>query len=88
MSAREDRSSDRKKVRFPPPKAWDPEAKWTQKCVMFQECGEKHSLARCEVFKKMTPQQRLKKKEERELCRLYYHHLQGEGLLVPGQGAQ
>jgi hypothetical protein len=55
MATREDRSADRKKVRFLPPKAWDPEAKWTQECLMFQECGEKHLPARCEVFKKMTP---------------------------------
>jgi hypothetical protein len=47
---------DRKKVRLLPPKAWDPEAKWTQDCVMIQECGEKHLPARCEVFKKLMPQ--------------------------------
>jgi hypothetical protein len=76
-AAREDQSADRKKVRFPPPKAWDPEAKWTQDCVMAQYCGEKHSPARCEVFKKPTPQQRLKKIEERGLCKLCYGHLQG-----------
>jgi hypothetical protein len=35
MAVTESRSADRKKVRFPPPKAWDPEAKWTQDCVMF-----------------------------------------------------
>jgi hypothetical protein len=73
-ATREDRCTDRKKVRFPPQKAWDPEAKWTQECVMFQECGKKHSPARCEVFKKMTLQQRLKKIDEGELC---YRHLQG-----------
>jgi hypothetical protein len=43
---------------------------------MFQECSEKHSLARCEVFQKMTPQQRLQEIDERELCRLCYCHLQ------------
>jgi hypothetical protein len=42
MTVTESRSADRKKVRFPPPKAWDPEAKWTQDCVMFRVCGEKH----------------------------------------------
>jgi hypothetical protein len=77
MATREDRSADRKKVRFPPPKAWDPEVKWTQECVMFQECGEKHSPTRCEAFKKMTPQQRLKKIDEWGLCKLCYRHLQG-----------
>jgi hypothetical protein len=46
MVAREDQSADRKKVRFPPPKAWDPVAKWTQDCVMFQECGKKRLPAR------------------------------------------
>jgi hypothetical protein len=35
MTVTESRSADRKKVRFPPPKAWDPEAKWTLECVMF-----------------------------------------------------
>jgi hypothetical protein len=44
---------------------------------MFQECGEKHSLARCEVFKKLSPQQRLKRIADRELCRLCCCHLQG-----------
>ncbi len=29
MTITESRSADRKKVRFPPPKAWDPEAKWS-----------------------------------------------------------
>ncbi len=43
MAVTESRSADRKKVRFPPPKAWDPEAKWTQDCVMFKVCGEKHT---------------------------------------------
>jgi hypothetical protein len=85
MVTREDRSADRKKVRFPPPKAWDSEGKWTQDCVMFQECSEKHSPARCEVFKKMTSQQRLKKLDERELCRLCYLHLQ-EGTVGPRAG--
>jgi hypothetical protein len=46
-TAREDWSADRKNLGFPPPKAWDPEAKWTQDHVMVQECCEKHSLARC-----------------------------------------
>jgi hypothetical protein len=40
-------------VHFPPQKAWDPEAKWN--CVMIQEYGEKHSLARCKVFKELAP---------------------------------
>jgi hypothetical protein len=35
MTVTESRSADRKKVRFPPPKNWDPEAKWSQECVMF-----------------------------------------------------
>ncbi len=37
------RSADQKKVRFPPPRNWNPEAKWTQDCVMFKECGEKRA---------------------------------------------
>jgi hypothetical protein len=61
MATVESRSGDRKKVCFPTPKAWDPEAKWTQKCVMFQDCGEKHSPARCDIFKKLSAQQRLGK---------------------------
>jgi hypothetical protein len=44
---------------------------------MFQECSEKHSPARCEVFKKLPPQQRLKRIADRELCRLCYRHFQG-----------
>jgi hypothetical protein len=54
---------------------------------MFQECGEKHSPARCDTSKKLSPQQRLKMIDGRELCRLCYCHLQGR-VLVPGQGAQ
>jgi hypothetical protein len=46
---------------------------------MFQEWDEKHSPARCEAFKKMTPQQRLKKITEQDLCKLCYRHLQGRG---------
>jgi hypothetical protein len=45
--------------------------------MMFQEFGKKDSPARSEAFKKMTPQQRLKKIDERELCKLCYRHLQG-----------
>ncbi len=77
MAVTESRSADRKKVRFPPPKAWDPEAKWTQDCVMFRVCGEKHAAGKCDAFKKLSPQQRLKEIEERELCQLCYRHLRG-----------
>jgi hypothetical protein len=44
---------------------------------MFQDCGEKHSPARCDIFKKLSPQQRLKRIDGRELCRLCYRQLQG-----------
>jgi hypothetical protein len=70
MTVTESRSADRKKVRFPQPKAWDPEAKWTQDCVMFWVCGEKHPPGKCDAFKKLSPQQRLKEIDTRELCRL------------------
>ncbi len=70
MAVTESRSADRKKVCFPPSKAWDPEAKWTQDCVMFRVCGEKHAPGKCDAFKKLSPQQRLKEIEERELCQL------------------
>jgi hypothetical protein len=70
MATTESRSADRKKVRFPPPKAWDSEAKWTQECVMFQNYSERHSLVKCDTFKKLSPQQRLKEINSRELCRL------------------
>jgi hypothetical protein len=79
MTITESRSADRKKVRFPPPKTWDLEAKWTQECVMFRTCGEKHSPAKCDAFKKLSPQQRLKEIDSQELCRLCYRHLQGRG---------
>jgi inorganic pyrophosphatase len=78
MATTKDQGADWKKVSFPPPKAWDPEAKWTKECVMFQECGEKHSPERCEVFKKLPTQQRLKRIAEQELYRLCYRHLQGK----------
>jgi hypothetical protein len=77
MTVTESRSADRKKVRFQPPKAWDPEAKWTQDCVMFRVCGEKHPPGKCDAFKKLSPQQRLKEIDNRELCRLCYRHLRG-----------
>jgi len=44
---------------------------------MFKECGEKHAPWKCDAFKKLSPQQRLKVIEERELCHLCYRHLQG-----------
>jgi hypothetical protein len=55
MTVMESRIADRKKVRFPPPKAWDPEAKWTQDCVVFRVCREKHPLGKCGAFKKLSP---------------------------------
>ncbi len=64
-------------MRFPPPKAWDPEAKWTQDCLMFRVCGEKHPPGKCDAFKKPSPQQKLKEIDTRELCRLCYRHLRG-----------
>ncbi len=69
MAVTESRSADRKKVRFPPPKAWDPKAKWTQDCVMFRVFGEKHPPTKCDAFKKLSLQQRLKEINNRELCR-------------------
>jgi len=77
MTITESRSADRKKVRFPPQKAWDPEAKWTQECVMFGVCGEKHPPGKCDAFKKLSPKQKLKEINTRELCRLCYRHLLG-----------
>jgi hypothetical protein len=70
MVVTESKGTDQKKVRFPPPKNWNPDAKWTQDCVMFKECGEKHAPWKCDAFKKLSPQQRLKRIEERELCHL------------------
>jgi hypothetical protein len=35
-------------------------------------CGEKHAPGKCDAFKKLSPQQRLKVIEERELCHLCY----------------
>jgi hypothetical protein len=64
-------------VHFPPRKARDPEAKWTQDCVMFRVCGEKNAPGKCDAFKKLSPQQRLKEIDNRELCRLCYRHLRG-----------
>jgi hypothetical protein len=77
MATTKSRSEERKKVRFPPPKAWDPEAKWIQECVIFQDCGEMHSQARCDIFITLSLQQRLRKIDGRELYWLCYRHLQG-----------
>jgi hypothetical protein len=78
MTVTESRSAERKKVRFPPPKAWDPKAMWTQGCVMFQVCGEKHLPGKCDGFKTLSPQQRLKEIDTRERCWLCYRHLRGQ----------
>jgi hypothetical protein len=44
---------------------------------MFRVCGEKHAPGKCDAFKKLSPQQRLKEIENRELCQLCYRHLRG-----------
>ncbi len=44
---------------------------------MFRVCGEKHAPGKCDTFKKLSPQQRLREIEERELCQLCYRHLRG-----------
>jgi hypothetical protein len=44
---------------------------------MFRVCGEKHPPGKCDAFKKLSPQQRLKEIDTRELCRLCYRHLRG-----------
>jgi hypothetical protein len=76
MAVQENRkSTEERKVRFPPPKAWDPEEKWNYSCVMGNSCSEKHHLAKCETFKGMTPQPKLTKVQERELCKLCFRHL-------------
>ncbi len=64
-----------KKVRFPPPKKFDPEAAWRFPCVAGEGCTERHSSVKCEVFKKMSPRQRLEKVEEKQLCKLCFRHL-------------
>jgi hypothetical protein len=79
MTITESRRADRKKLRFPPPKTRDPEAMWTQECVMFRTCGKKHSPAKCDAFKKLSPQQRLKEIDSWELCRLCYVTCKREG---------
>jgi hypothetical protein len=45
--------------------------------MMFRVCGEKHPPGKCDAFKKLSPQQRLKEIENRELCQLCYRHLRG-----------
>jgi hypothetical protein len=59
-----------KKVHFPPPKKFDHEAVWRFPCIAGDGCSEKHSPVKCEVFKKLTPRQRLEKVEEKQLCEL------------------
>jgi hypothetical protein len=41
-------------------------------CVAGEGCQERHSPTQCEVFKKMTPRQRLEKVEEKRLCKLCF----------------
>ncbi len=40
-----------KKVHFPPPRKFDPEAVWKFPCVAGEGCSERHSPVKCEVFK-------------------------------------
>ena len=64
-----------KKVHFPPPRKFDPEAAWKFPCVAGDGCTERHSPVKCEVFRKLTPRQRLEKVEEKQLCKLCFRHL-------------
>jgi hypothetical protein len=64
-----------KKVRFPPPRKFDPDGPWRFPCVAGDGCQERHSPTKCKVFKKMTPRQRLEKVEEKRLCKLCFRHL-------------
>jgi hypothetical protein len=76
MITREDRKpAGDKKVHFPPPRKLDPEEIWRFPCLAGRECTEKHSSAKGEVFKKMTPRQRLDRVEEKDLCTLCFRHL-------------
>ena len=61
------------KIHFPPPKAWDPEFKWIQKCVM-EKCDQKHAPPACELFKKLTPIERLELIRGRSICLLCFRH--------------
>ncbi len=71
----ERKPAQEKKVHFPPPKKFDPDAPWKFPCVAGDGCRERHSPTQCEVFKKMTPQLRLEKVEEKRLCKLCFRHL-------------
>jgi hypothetical protein len=64
-----------KKVHFPPSRKFDPEGVWKFPCVAGEVCKERHSPKKSEVFKKMTSRHRLDKVEERQLCKLCFHHL-------------
>jgi hypothetical protein len=64
-----------KKVHFPPPRKFDPEAAWKFPCIAGDGCTEMHSPVKCEVFRKLTPRQRLEKVEEKQLCKLCFRHL-------------
>ncbi len=86
MTVTESRSADRKKVRFPPPKAWGPEAKWTQDCVMFRVCGEKHPPGKCDAFK--TPTAEVEGDRQQGALSALLPAPARAGLLVEGQGAQ
>jgi hypothetical protein len=44
---------------------------------MFRICSEKHLPGKCDGFKKLSLQQRLKEVDTRELCWLCYRHLRG-----------
>jgi hypothetical protein len=52
-----------KKVRFLPPKKWDPEARWNFFFVNGEDALKKHPLSKCDMFKGLTPKQRLKRAE-------------------------
>jgi hypothetical protein len=62
-------------VHFPPPRKFNPEGVWRFPCVAGEGCNERHFPTKCEVFKKLTPRQRLEKVEEKQLCKLCFRHL-------------
>jgi ribosomal protein S14 len=85
VRGREVHGREESTVHFPPLKVWDPEANIT--CVLGKDCSEKHHPAKCETFKGMTPQQRLARVQEWELCRLCFRQL-GQKVLGLGEDAE
>jgi hypothetical protein len=55
-------------------KWWTPDHLWTRPCIV-EECREEHAPTACPLFKAKSPEERLAAVRRKELCTLWYRHL-------------